>query len=222
MTASLSSSSAATAQPAPAGVDARPQVQSRRVSLKLGPLGITYSTDQVLWTEAVAAAGISASAAHGAIEGAEAKTPVTPAAALAPPERDNAGQQDQQAQQARQAHEAQAAGRTFTLELAQAWRRQVEEKVRSEQTYDRSGLARAGSRSNAAAQEVQGASDLSADAATPAATGTPASASVEAAGGLGAEQQTRPPASRMRQAIGAYLACARSFNAVAPMLTAVA
>ncbi|MGE4265757.1 MAG: hypothetical protein AB7E46_14935 [Desulfovibrio sp.] len=214
MTASINTSSAATAQPTRAGVDARPQVQSRRVSLTLGPLGITYSTDQVLWTEAVAAAGISASAASG-IKGAEVKTPVTPAAALAPPGRDGAGQQDQQAQQA---HEAQAAGRTFSLELAQAWRRQVEERVRPDQTYDRNGLARAKGRGDATAREIRGASSPAAVAAAGAASET----AVETATSVSAEQRTRPPASRMRQAIGAYLACARSFNTVPPMLTAVA
>jgi len=41
---------------------ARPQVQSRRVSLKLGPLGITYSTDQVLWGAAAGAAAVLARA----------------------------------------------------------------------------------------------------------------------------------------------------------------
>lgn len=209
MTASINTSSAATAQPSRAGADVRPQVQSRRVSLTLGPLGITYSTDQVLWTPAAAVAAV-AGLDNG--EGAwEAKSPVTPAAALAPAGPDNAALQDQQTQQAKHAQEAQAAGRSFSMELAQAWRRQVEEKVRSDQTYDRKGLANAESRGNATGQEIQGASSpASVDIAPPAAIG------------VSAEQRTRPPASRMRQAIGAYLACARSFNTVPPMLTAVA
>jgi len=220
MTASINTSSAATAQPSRAGADARPQVQSRRVSLKLGPLGITYSTDQVLWTPAAAVAAV-ASAGDG--EGAwEATSPVAPAAALAPAGQDDAAQQDQQTQQTQHAQDAQAAGRTFSMELAQAWRKQVEEKVRTDQTYDRNGLAGAGGRSAATAQDVRGAAGLSADAATPASTSALARASIEAAGGLSAEDQTRPPASRMRQAIGAYLACARNFGTVAPMLTAVA
>lgn len=223
MTASIGASTSATAQPTRAGADARPQVQSRRVSLKLGPLGITYSTDQVLWTEAAAAAAVSVGAASGEAEGAEAKTPVSPAAALPPTGQESAA--TQQAQQAQQAQEAQAAGRSFSLELAQAWRRQVEEKVRAEQTYDRGGALSAGGSADGsaggsrtgAAREASPSAGTSAGQATGAAATT---ASTQAA--ISGTQQTRPPASRMRQAIGAYLACARNFSAAAPMLTAVA
>lgn len=219
MTASIGTSTSATAQPTRAGADARPQVQSRRVSLKLGPLGITYSTDQVLWTEAAAAAGISASAASGEAEGAEAKAPVSPAAALPSSGQENAAAQ--QAQQAQQSQEAQASGRSFSLELAQAWRRQVEEKVRPDQTYDRGGIigadGSAGGGRSGAAQEAGPSAVTSAGQATNAAA---TAASTPAA--MSSAQQTRPPASRMRQAIGAYLACARNFSAAAPMLTAVA
>jgi len=233
MTASLGSTS--TAQPTRAGADVRPQVQSRRVSLKLGPLGISYSTDQVLWTEAAAVAGVGSGEGDGA---QEAKPPVTPAASMVAAGRDNAGQQDQQTQQTQHAQEAQATGRTFTMELAQAWRRQVEEKLRTDQTYDRNGLASAGSRSGAASPQASQAvhTDSSQESVSPAEAATPAAASapvnapvgatggatVNASSGVSAEDQTRPPASRMRQAIGAYLACARDFGTVAPMLTAVA
>ncbi len=34
---------------AQAAASSRPQVQSRRVSLRLGPLGLTYATDELLW-----------------------------------------------------------------------------------------------------------------------------------------------------------------------------
>jgi len=34
---------------------ARPQVQSRRVSLKLGPIGLTYATDELLWDPSTSA-----------------------------------------------------------------------------------------------------------------------------------------------------------------------
>lgn len=225
MTASINASSAATAQPARAGVDARPQVQSRRVSLTLGPLGISYSTDQVLWTEAIAAAAAQTLGASGAKGVAAAEGPVAPAMGM-----DAAGQDGVDGRQA-QAQQAEATSRSFTMELAQAWRRQVEEKVRPDQTYDRNGLTRAESRNNASAQGVSGESCSSteaaeagaeAEAAAPAATSALAGAAVKTFGGINAEQQTRPPASRMRQAIGAYLACARSFSTVAPMLTAVA
>jgi len=205
MTASINTSSAATAQPSRAGADVRPQVQSRRVSLTLGSLGITYSTDQVLWTEAIAAAAAQTLGASEAKGVAAVEGPVAPVMGM-----DAAGQDGVDGRQA-QAQQAEATSRSFTMQLAQAWRRQVEEKVRSDQTYDRKGLANAESRGNATGQEIQGASSpASVDIASPATTG------------VSAEQRTRPPASRMRQAIGAYLACARSFNTVPPMLTAVA
>lgn len=38
-----------TSAQAEAAAFARPQVQSRRVSLRLGPLGLTYATDELLW-----------------------------------------------------------------------------------------------------------------------------------------------------------------------------
>jgi hypothetical protein len=50
---------------------ARPQVQSRRVSLKLGPLGLTYATDELLWDPA-ASADLSASAGASASAGTAA------------------------------------------------------------------------------------------------------------------------------------------------------
>ncbi len=213
MTASISTSSAATAQPIRAGADARPQVQSRRVSLTLGPLGITYSTDQVLWTEAIAAAAAQTLGASEAKGVAAVEGPVAPIMCV-----DAAGQDGVDGRQA-QAQQAEATSRSFSMELAQAWRRQVEDRVRPGQTYDRNGLARAESRSDTTAQDVRGASCTSADVAADAAS---EAAAVKTVGGVNAEQQTRPPASRMRQAIGAYLACARNFSTVPPMLTAVA
>jgi hypothetical protein len=225
MTASIGTSTSATAQPTRAGADARPQVQSRRVSLKLGPLGITYSSDQVLWTETAVAAGISASAASGEAEGAEAKAPVSPAAALPSSGQESAAAQ--QTQQAQQLQEAQAAGRSFSLELAQAWRRQVEEKVRTEQTYDRGGAVRAkgspsGSANGSGATQEAGPLDEAEAQRAAGTAGSAAATTGSAPAASSGTQQTRPPASRMRQAIGAYLACARNFSAPAPMLTAVA
>jgi len=212
MTASINTCSTATAQPTRPGVDARPQVQSRRVSLTLGPLGISYSTDQVLWTEAIAAAAAQTLGASGAKGVAAAEGPVAPAMGM-----DAAGQDGVDGRQA-QAQQAEATSRSFTMQLAQAWRRQVEEKVRPDQTYDRNGRARAESRGDATAQAIRGASSPAAVATAGAASET----AVETATSVSAEQRTRPPASRLRQAIGAYLACARSLDTAPPMLTAVA
>jgi len=159
--------------------------------------------------EAAAAAGISAVTANA--EGAEAKAPVSPAAALTPAE-----QESPAVQQAQQTQQAQTAGHSFSLELAQAWRRQVEEKVRSDQTYDRGGMVGAGGSRTRAAQEASPSAETNAGQAA----GAAEAASSPQPGGNA--QQTHAPASRMRQAIGAYLACARNFSAVAPMLTAVA
>lgn len=216
---------------ADASASARPQVQTRRVSLKLGPLGISYSTDQVLWTEAVAAAAAQTLGASEAKGVAATQGPVASVTGI-----DVAGQDGIDGGQA-QAKQAEATSRAFSLELAQAWRRQVEERVRSDKTYGRNGSVKAG----AAAEDGQAAggaglatttaatarrADSTIQAAAQPDTAAQGAAAASAAGGsatgLFATQQESAPASRMRQAIGAYLACARNFSAVPPMLTAVA
>ncbi len=200
----------------------RPQVQSRRVSLKLGPLGITYSTDKVLWTEAVAAAAASAVGAEQALAADKALAsdaePVDPVRGL-PGSGQDAGQ-DAGAASAQQTaqQEAAAAGRSFHLELAEAWRKQIEARAATSQTYGPDGAPRnpASSATTATTTSVATAS------ATPSATATAASASATGANPSAAPNTTAPPAARMRRAIGAYLACAREFSAARPMLTAVA
>ena len=205
---------------ADASASARPQVQSRRVSLKLGPFGISYSTDQVLWTEAVAAAAAQTLGASEAKGVAAAQGPVAPVTGV-----DAAGQDGIDGGQA-QAKQAEATSRSFSLELAQIWRRQVEEKVRSDQTYGRDGSVKAGAAaSGRAASATTSAVTRGADSTTLATTHADtaaASAASSSETGFFATQQESAPASRMRQAIGAYLACARNVSAVPPMLIAVA
>ena len=221
--------SAAQATQADASASARPQVQSRRVSLKLGPLGISYSTDRVLWTEAVAAAAAQTLGASEAKGVAAAQGPVVSVASL-----DSAGQDGIDGRQA-QAQQAEATSRAFSLELAQAWRRQVEERVRSDKTYGRDGSLKAkmptgggqtaggGAASAATARGTGSTTQAAAQPDTSAQSGVAAATAASSrATGLFAAQQEGAPASRMRQAIGAYLACARNFSAVPPMLTAVA
>ncbi|MHC1752874.1 hypothetical protein [Humidesulfovibrio sp.] len=213
--------SAQTAQ-VDASASARPQVQTRRVSLKLGPLGISYSTDQVLWTEAVAAAAAQTLGASEAKGVSATQGPVASVTGV-----DVAGQDGIDGGQA-QAKQAEATSRAFSLELAQAWRRQVEERVRSDKTYGRRGSigAAAAEKGGQAAGRAGLATTTAAPSETTGAAAQAGPAAASAAGGsatgLFATQQESAPASRMRQAIGAYLACARNFSAVPPMLTAVA
>jgi len=183
----------------------RPQLQSRRVSLKLGPLGITYSTDQVLWS---AAAGVAASSvASGALAGASDTS-----ASIANAE-DAAAARQAEAQQTAQA-EAQQTGRSFSQEMLDAWRKQVSERQGNSATYDANGaLAGTGVRN---AGEALAMAEESQDAEQENEQQTDQQAS---------QQQEMPqaaPASRMRQAIAAYISCAQNFGAVRPMLTAVA
>lgn len=198
---------------ADASASARPQVQSRRMSLKLGPFGISYSTDRVLWTEAVAAAAAQTLGASEAKGVAAAQGPVTSVTGV-----DAAGQDGIDGGQA-QAKQAEATSRAFSLELAQAWRRQVETRARDTQTYGRDGSVTTGAA--ASGDATSATADSPAQATAHADTAT-ASAASNSATGFFATQQESAPTSRMRQAIGAYLACARNVSAVPPMLTAVA
>lgn len=98
---------------AEAGV--RPQLQSRRVSLRLGPLGVTYATDQVLWTDAAASAAAGAAASQRT--------------------------EQEAASQAEARQEAERTGRGFSQELLEALRRQTQERAPSA-AYGPDGLPR--------------------------------------------------------------------------------
>lgn len=173
-----------------ADTGARPQLQSRRMSLKLGPLGVTYATDQVLWTDA------AAGATTGAVSGAVASQRT----------------EQEAASQAEARQEAQQTGRSFSQELLEAWRRQVQERVESSVTYGpdgaRRGVANAGGavEPGESTEESQGQGDGQ-------------------EGQTDSQADTRadsPPVARVRRAITAYLACARQFGQARPMLSAVA
>ncbi|MBI5519014.1 MAG: hypothetical protein HY916_03020 [Desulfovibrio sp.] len=117
----------------------RPQVQSRRVSLKLGPLGITYSTDQVLWSPEAAEAAATAidgagrpdeagqdlQAAAQASAEAASTAPVTPIDPVPPVEP--------------QQYAGAAPGRSFHQDLAAAWRRETEARAAQPQAYGPDG-----------------------------------------------------------------------------------
>lgn len=220
MSVPLSTSTTSGAASASANAAARPQMQSRRVSLKLGPLGITYSTDQVLWTEAVAtaAAALGADEARGAEKapGTDAE-PVDPVRGL-PASGQEAGTGQEQQAQAQLA--AETAGRSFHLELAEAWRKQIEQRAQDTRTYGPKGTVKSGGQPSASHSAEVEAPAGSPAGATPGASAA-ATASVSANSAY-AVHGSAPPASRMRQAIGAYLACARNLGATRPMLTAVA
>ena|GEM_PF-1433786 len=189
---------------------ARPQVQSRRVSLKLGPLGITYSTDQVLWGAAASAAASATSAsAAGGVLNADADAISGSTAGLLGANADAAAARQAENEQAAQT-EAQQAGRSFSQEMFQAWRRQVAQREEGSATYGPDGSLKG--------SDVGAADSGDDDAVESIAASQPAG-----------DGETEPPAqsagvapvSRMRRAIAAYLACARDGGA-GTMLSAVA
>lgn len=245
MSASIGSTTTASAARTRAADGARPQVQSRRVSLKLGPLGITYSTDQVFWTpEAAEAAGAAASPSASASPvdeaGAALGAKATSSATLSPGTAADAPSGPVDPVTAAEAVEAReyggaSASRSFHLELAAAWRRELDARAHETLTYGPDGAARsAGGASAATASETAGAMDSaqpgraeSVDAtAAQASKGQPSTAragvQANATSAADAQKAETPPAALMRRAIGAYLLCARQFSAAGSMLTAVA
>jgi len=198
MSAPISSATTSTGSATGQGVS-RPQVQSRRVSLKLGPLGITYATDQVLWTPAAAAA-----AAAGA---ADADAQATDAEYSAAPTASSATATSTATAESQTAAQQEAVGRTFSQEMLAAWRDQVQERQQATGTYGRTGAA-------SRAQATGESAEVAASAETQAASAESSSQSQQQAAAV--------PASRVRQAISAYLNCARNYAAASPMLTAVA
>lgn len=167
----------------------RPQVQSKRLSFKLGPLGITYATDEVQWTGADEDTQDVADILSGASDGSFAT--------------DAASRQTGQTTQATQAEQTrqQETARAFSREMAEALKRQVSEQQTASTTYGPNGELRASAGESAEAGEGIGQQEeRRAD---------------------GAQTQKAAPATRMRRAIAAYLACARGGGS-APMLTTVA
>lgn len=165
---------------------ATPLVRSRSVSLRLGPFGITYATDQVVWSDA-----LGASARQAQVEQAQAE--------LAHTEQAQAEQSAASTQASTQSNPAVLqASRHFARDL-EAARRQAEFQRQAE-TAAPAREAEAKSELGGSAQdEMRQKDDTRQNAAREQATG-----------------------SRMRQAIGAYLACAAGFGQCRSMLHAVA
>ena len=207
MSASIGGATTTSSGLAEAFDSARPQVQSRRVSLKLGPLGITYSTDQVLW-------GAAASAAACASAGGTGDAISAPAGGLLGSAADADAARREEAAQAAQT-EALQTGRGFSQEMFQAWRRQVAQRQEHSATYGPDGALK-GAAAVAADSGVADSGDddaVEAIAASSAATDEETQTQVQRAGVT--------PVSRMRRAIAAYLAC-EAAGGSGSMLSAVA
>ena len=225
----------------------RPQVRSRRLSFKLGPLGVSYASDHVLWGATAGATGVSALAASDASD-ADFSTvsetlPGADAAAQARQAEAESAAQTRARQVAVQQSLAQRAsieetahsGRSFDGEMFAAWRRQIGQRVAGEATYGPDGTLRGGTVFDGARTtgSVAGAAPDGASERTMEGIGEPAldAASVSAAGTAGmvgpaTDASTHGAdgfsASRMRRAIAAYLSCAAAGRAGGSMLTAVA
>lgn len=172
-----------------------PQMRTRSVSLRIGPFGLTYATDQVLW-RAPAPESVSR-----ALSGQAEPGPVSPAApsgdatTAVPPE--VAVQQGRQ----QSPHQAGQPSRAFAQDLSDA-------RVQAE-------LARQARRTRPASEtetrEAQG------DGGAAAQSGQQRSAS-----GSGSNPGGNIGDPALRRAIGAYLSCASCLSRPAPMLQAVA
>ncbi len=224
----------------------RPQVRSRRLSFKLGPLGVSYASDQVLWGAAAGATGAASLAASEAsdagfstvsetLPGADADD--TAQARRAESERaalTQAGQVavQQAAAQRASIEETASSGRSFDSEMFAAWRRQVGQRVSGDVTYGPDGALRGAQALDGARKpgSMAGAAPGGAIEKTEEGVGEPAAdaASVSAAGMAGpmTDASTQGAGgfstSRMRRAIAAYLSCAAVGSSGGSMLTAVA
>lgn len=216
---------------------ARPEVRSRRMSFKLGPLGVSYASDQVLWGVA-SALGASDNASGNAsdarfsdvsamLPGADADD--TAQARRAEAERTAQTQAQQVAVQqsiAQRASVGEASGRSFDSEMFAAWRRRIGQRVAGDATYgpdgtlrgvadaaESTGFAPGGAVERAEEDGGEPAADVD-PVATAGTTVSTAEASARESGGF--------TAARMRRAIAAYLSCAAGGSSGRSMLTAVA
>jgi hypothetical protein len=190
-----------------AAASARPQVQSRRVSLKLGPLGITYSSDALVWPAGQSQDEASASSPVGAASSASSIT-------------DASFSRQQQIEQ-------RSDTRSFDQELLNAWRAQIGSRQDCQATYGPDGNLRGGAVQTDAAQAGgSGAADVDVQAANAQAGGqtaaTSAAASTQNVNAATQSLGVGAAPSRMRKAIAAYLACAGGLAGGGSMLTAVA
>lgn len=207
---------------------ARPQVHSRRVSLRVGSFGLTYSTNRLLWEGLQGAATASAeqpvgeASAAAPVDAISAATALTDPSPVAPAPKIESERPQNPTESS-----------TFPLDLEAARKRAVwaaaQEQAENRQanTAQVDGAqfasAQAGERSRATATAATASQVLDpplgqvpdqVSAATPA--GTSAGAQTGQAG------RTATLAQAMRQATQAYLACAAGFACARPMLQAVA
>jgi hypothetical protein len=175
-------------------------VRSRSVSLRIGPFGLTYATDQVVWPDSATDSASTAALATTSV--ATTATAASAASAIAADPTDSSTASSTSTQtapvaaavseaQASNSAGALAASRSFARDLEAARRqavfaRQAELVAQPEKAQGRSAADTTGERKN------------------------------------NSSSSERPSTSRMRQAISAYLACASSFGQARPMLTAVA
>jgi len=190
---------------------AAPQVRSRSVSLRLGPFGITYASDQVLWGEsaATATAASAASVANAAVAD-QNSVPVTPIAAITPEQ--TSEQASAQASSQTDTAATQAA-RRFSSDLEAARKQAMFQRMADNGAGSQAGLS-ATSRVQAATSSDAGEEDKSSAEA-----GSQSGAGQRLAGNAATN---RPATARVRQAISAYLSCAASFGQGASMIRAVA
>lgn len=176
-----------------AALSGRPQVQTRRVSVKLGPLGISYSTDQILWGGDAEASGQAASApgAWAASSGAaapggssvsslssvsdspfvaagQAEAPVAPAARVTGQGRRPGGGSDGVLGDVEAAGQAAAQGSAvgFDAALDQAWS-VLAAGIAAAQTYDRGGRLGVFGRGAGVAEGASGAGTAEPDRSGP-------------------------------------------------------
>lgn len=170
---------------------ATPQVRSRSVSLRLGPFGITYATDQVVWSDALGASARQIQAGQAQAEQAQAE--------LAQTEQAQAEQSAASTQASTQASPAALqASRHFARDL-EAARRQAEFQRQAETAAPTRAAEAKSEQGGNTQDELRHKDETRQSTAREQATG-----------------------SRMRQAIGAYLACAAGFGQCRSMLHAVA
>jgi hypothetical protein len=176
---------------------ATPQVRSRSVSLRIGPFGLTYATDQVVWPDA--ATDSASTTALAATSAATTAASAASAMAAEPTDSSTASSSSLAAPVAAAVSEAQASNSAGALAASRSFARDLEAARRQAVFARQAELV-------AQPEKAQGrsASDTTS----------------ERKNSLNSQQ--RPASSRMRQAISAYLACASSFGQARPMLTAVA
>ncbi len=170
---------------------ATPLVRSRSVSLRLGPFGITYATDQVVWSDA-----LGASARQAQVEQAQAELAHTEQIQTEQAQAEQSAASTQASPQSNPA--VLQASRHFARDL-EAARRQAEFQRQAETTAPARDAEAKSELGGSAQDEMRQKDDTRQNAAREQATG-----------------------SRMRQAIGAYLACAAGFGQCRSMLHAVA